>query len=71
MGDCMFYSVGEMSEILGITERSVYRSGKKIPGYIRISGRIYFRKETFLKATLGANEPKERVAPVNDRHNLI
>jgi len=67
----LFYSVGEMATILGITERSVYRLKNSVTGYVKVGGRIYYRKETFLKATLGTEEPKERVAPISDRHGLI
>lgn len=68
--ESLFYSVGEMSEILKITERSVYRSKEKIFGYVKIGGRVYFRKDTFLRMTKGS-EPKERVMFVSDKHNLI
>jgi len=67
----MFYSVGQMSEILGITERSVYRSKEKIPGYVKISGRVYFRKSTFEKATLGTQKPEILDVSGAARHNLI
>lgn len=65
----LFYSVGEMSEILGITERSVYRSARLIPGHVKIGGRVYFRKETFLRMTQGSEPLKEGLA-VSDRHGL-
>lgn len=68
----MFYSVKEMSEILGITERSVYRSKEKLPGYIKLSGRCYFRKSTFLQSTLGNQEPaREEETLVEDKHLLL
>lgn len=69
--EAMFYSVGQMSEILGITERSVYRSKEQIPGYVKISGRVYFRISTFEKMTQGTQKPAERAVPVSDRHGLI
>lgn len=67
-----FYSVGEMSVILGMTERSIYRLGRKIPGYCKIGGRVYFNRATFDKATLGTQEPaKTEAVPVYDRHSLV
>lgn len=67
----LFYSVAEMAEILGMTERSVYRLKSKVPGYIKLGGRVYYNRQTFQKATLGATEPKERAIVGNDRHGLI
>ena len=69
--EAMFYSVGEMAGLLGITERSVYRLGNKIPGYCKIGGRVYYNRQTFQKMTLGIPEPKDLVVAVDDRHGLI
>ena len=68
----LFYSVGEMADILGITERSVYRLKGSIPGYVKLGGRIYYNRQTFHNKTLGNQEPvKDKTATVSDRHNLI
>lgn len=69
--EAMFYSVGEMAGLLGITERSVYRLNKQIPGYCKIGGRVYYNRQTFQKMTLGIPEPKEKIVSVTDRHGLI
>ena len=67
----LFYSVGEIAEVLGITERSVYRLKGKIPGYVKIGGRIYYNRQTFLRETQGDSKPaKVMPASVDDRHRL-
>jgi hypothetical protein len=69
--DGLFYSVGEMATILGVTERSVYRLNRKIPGWVKIGGRCYINRQTFLKATQGTQEPKEKGVASSARHGLI
>lgn len=72
-GDIMalFYSVGEMADILGITERSVYRSKSKIPGYVKIAGRCYFNRQVFHRETQGQEPEKEKGLFVDDKHFLL
>jgi hypothetical protein len=67
----MFYSVGEIASLLGITERSVYRLNRKIPGWVKVGGRCYVNRQTFLKMTQGTKEPEEKIVGVDDRHGLI
>jgi hypothetical protein len=59
-----------MADILGMTERSVYRLGDKVAGYVKIGGRVYYRKSTFERATVGSTGSEPEKVPVYGRHDL-
>ena len=68
--ECLFFTVAEVADLLGITERSVYRLKDKVPGYVKVGGLVRYRKTTFMRATQGTEEPAGMVSPISDRHGL-
>jgi excisionase family DNA binding protein len=65
-----FLSVKEVSSLLGISEKTVYRMKAEIPGYFRLGSMIFFDKELLLEELKKRAKQSARVAVARGNHNL-
>ena len=73
MSTPFFLTVGEVSSILRLDEKTIYKWAKTFPGYIKIGGSVRFDREIFLTSLKErAVKPAKRKAlpGLMDRHGL-
>lgn len=58
-------TVGETADFLKCDEKTVYRNKEKIPGYVKIAGRIYFNRQTLEKWTVGHQPAESRAVDIS------
>jgi excisionase family DNA binding protein len=61
-----YLAVCEVAQLIGCSEKTIYRMGKSLPGYTRIGTLIRFHKATLLDGL----KPKPRRPPSADKHGL-
>jgi len=72
--DSRYLSVGEVSLLLGKSQKWVYQKKGVIPGYFKLAGSIFFDREILLSSLKEyASRPTKRHRPDsrNDRHGLL
>lgn len=59
----------EVADILGCSEKTVYRHGHKWPGFVKIAGNIRFNLDTLMKWTQGSQPVEVCAAPLGKSDN--
>ena len=68
----LYYSVGELATVIGVSERTIYRRPWDFPGYTRFGRIIRFHIKTFHRETSKTQQPEvDQVVLGGARHNLI
>lgn len=67
----LFLTVKDLSVLMGVDERTIYKWAKTIPGYIKYGGSVRFNRQTFLKHAEGYKPAEKSSRTSMGKHGLI